>query len=357
MTASIPPPPAATADRLVGLDAARLVATLGVVWFHSIECDQLHASGVLGRFSVAFYTLAAMIFLVQSAERRRRPYASYILERLRRLGIPFVGWGLITVGIMYLVARGGYPLDLPQLSWDRLADGGTLHLYFLPFLFLASIGVYPFALFMRGNRARQWTVAALCVAIALALDCGLFNSIRPPHGPFIGRFFEVTVDRWSSVYWGVAAAVVWSRGLSRSRWRIVFAVAGAMLLVVTTAWQWKYGLVSQFKVYGGLGLLAVALAPWHNAFLRFLAPFGRMSAGVYFAHMAAIYVVRYFWMRSHLQAGPTRDTAVFVCASLLCFVIIALLAALPGCRALAGYDSSRRPAADPPTPSFLPQRS
>jgi hypothetical protein len=356
MTAPDSLPRTATSDRLIGLDAARLVATLGVIWFHSIECEQFRVSGVLGRFSVAFYTLAAMIFLVQSAERRQRPYLVYVLERLRRLGIPFAGWGLITVGVMYAVIRGGYPLDLPTLSWDRLADGGTLHLYFLPFLFIASIGVYPFAVFMRGRPGRQWTLAGICLAIALALDCGLLNSVPPPRGPFFGQFFAVTVDRWSAVYWGVAAAVVWSNGLSRSSRRIPVAVVGALVLVGVTVWQWKYGLVSQFKVYGGLGLLAVALVPWRNVVFRILAPLGRMSAGVYFAHMAALYAVRFFWMRMHLHDGPRRDVVVFVCASALSFGVVGLLARVPGCGALAGFDPTRRPTGDPPIPSFLPPR-
>ena len=272
----------ATSDRLIGLDAARLLATLGVIWFHSIESEELHASGVLGRFSVGFYTLAAMMFLVQSADRRARPVGVYVLDRLRRLGIPFVGWSLITFGVTYAINAAGYHIDLPTWSMTLLADGGTIHLWYLPFLFVASVGAYPFAIWMRGRPTRRWVVAGGCVVIALALDCGVFDGVPKPTSPALARFFEETTDRWSAVYWGMAAAIVWSGGLSRSWWRIPLAVVGAILLVATTAWQWEFHLVGQLKTYAGLGLLALSLAPWHQRWVRVLAPLGRMSAGIYF---------------------------------------------------------------------------
>ncbi len=64
----------------MGLDAARVFATLGVIWFHSIESDGMQRSGVLGRFSVSFYTMAAMVFLVASVKRRKRGFGEYAVE-------------------------------------------------------------------------------------------------------------------------------------------------------------------------------------------------------------------------------------------------------------------------------------
>jgi hypothetical protein len=331
-----------TPDRLIGLDAARLFATLGVIWFHSIESEELHASGVLGRSSVGFYTLAAMLFLVQSAARRARPVGVFTLDRLRRLGIPFVGWSLITFAVTYSINAAGYHIDLPHWSTTLLVDGGTIHLWYLPFLFIASVGAYPFALWMRGNRARQLLVACACVALALALDLASFDKIPIltfPTSPALTRFSDATQDRWSAVYWGITASILWSAGLNRSRWRIPLAVAGAILLIATTVWQWQNHLVGPLKTYAGLGLLAVSLAPWHQHWIRAIAPYGRMSAGMYFAHMAAIYTVRYLLMCIQFPHGPWRDAIVFVGAAILSFVVIALMAATP-LRWLTGMDTA-----------------
>src|SRR5579884_1068324 len=109
-------------QRLISLDAARVIATLGVVWFHAVESTELHTSGVLGRFSVAFYTMAAMVFLVDSSYRRRRPYLSYALDRVRRLYLPFLGWGAITYLAIAAFGQFGQSVDLPPFSWDMLAD-------------------------------------------------------------------------------------------------------------------------------------------------------------------------------------------------------------------------------------------
>ena len=98
---SLPP------HRLLGLDAARVIATLGVVWFHSVESDALHTSGILGRFSVAFYTMAAMVFLVDSSNRRAAPVAdvchgspSTVVPAVSRLDA-------VTVLVLYVLSAWG----------------------------------------------------------------------------------------------------------------------------------------------------------------------------------------------------------------------------------------------------------
>ncbi len=335
--------PAPSSDRLLSLDAARVIATLGVVWFHSIECDAFHASGVVGRFSVAFYTMAAMVFLVQSSNRRQRPYLSYITNRLRRLYLPFLGWSAITVLVLYLVTGPDKAADLPKFSWDMLVDGGTLHLWYVPFLLVASLLVYPLTSWMRGNSARKWILAGGCLAIAIALDLGLFAWLPVVRGPVVGRFQEMTAERWSAVYWGVAIAIGWSSGLVRARWRVPLGVLGGIALIGTTAWQWKFGVGSALKVYGGMGLLLMALAPWKNAVIGFLGKYGRMSSGVYFAHMAAIYIIRALIAADGAaNVGRARDVVVFIGATILAFGTISAMAIIPGLQWLAGYDEASK---------------
>ena len=332
------PPP----RRLLGLDAARVIATLGVVWFHSIESDALHTSGVLGRFSVAFYTMAAMVFLVDSSNRRQRPWGAYVIDRLRRLYLPFLGWSAVTVLVLYVLRALGEKVELPQRSWDMLVDGGTIHLWYVPFLLVASVMVYPVSTWMRGDGRRKWFVGGACLIIAIFMDLGVFDGVPSLHVPILGRFQEMTAERWSAVYWGVAAALLWTTGFAQSRWRIPLAAAGAAALIGTTAWQWEFGLSATLKVYGGLGLLLVAMAPWKNAVVAFLAPFGRMSAGVYFAHMSTIYIIRALVaVDGGTNSGWPRDVMVFVGATVLAFGTISAMAIVPGLQWLAGYDAQR----------------
>jgi peptidoglycan/LPS O-acetylase OafA/YrhL len=339
LTTSAPSSP--TPDRLHGVEAARFLAILGVVWFHAIQSPQLAPSGVLGRSSVGFFTLAAMLFLVQSVNRRHRSIPAYTLDRLLRLGIPFVAWSAINLAVMFAINRAGYHIDLPTFSSALFADGGTIHLWYIPFLFVASILIYPFTLWMRNNPARRWIIFTLCIAIALSLDLGLFDALPKPTIPLLTRFAETTAERWSAVYWGVAFAILWFNGLNRSRLRIPLAIAGGLLLLSATIWEWNFHIIGPLKTYAGFGLLALSLAPWNYNWVRALAPLGRLTPGVYFAHMAALYIARYLLMLIHFPNGPTSDLLAFTSALLLSFSFIALMARTPGLQSIAGVTPTK----------------
>jgi peptidoglycan/LPS O-acetylase OafA/YrhL len=329
------------ASRLPALDAARIFATLGVIWFHTIECESLHASGVLGRYSVSFYTLAAILFLVLSSFRRQRSFGAYAVDRLRRLGLPFLGWSILSFLTLYTLNNRGYHIDMPQLSTDLLLDGGTLHLWFLPFLFVASLFVYPLARWMHEKPKRQYALAIASVLMALSLDLNLLNWVPLPNWSFLNHFLDLSSYRWSAIYWGIAIAVLWHNGFSTSRLLKPLALLGAIALVALTIYQWNYGLVSQLKTYGGLGLLLVALAPFKNRFIFALAPIGRLSAGIYFAHMPALYIARY--LLSQLPSPPTdaaRDFATFAIAAPACILFTYGVAQVPALRWLAGVETA-----------------
>lgn len=329
------------ASRLPALDATRIFATLGVIWFHAIESESLHPSGVLGRYSVSFYTLAAILFLVLSSFRRQRPFSQYALDRLRRLGLPFLAWSAVSFLTNLALNHLGYHIDLPHLSPDLLLDGGTIHLWYLPFLLTASLLVYPLARWMHGKPKRQYALAIAAAAFGLALDFNLLNRIPLPNWSLLHHFLDLSSYRWSAVYFGITIAVLWHHGFSTSRLLKPLALLGAVTLLILTIYQWNFGLVSQLKTYGGLGLLLIALAPWNNRFIHTLAPIGRLSAGIYFAHMPALYIARYLLtLTPHPPTGAPRDFATFALAAPACILFIYILAQFPSLRWLAGVETA-----------------
>src|SRR5687768_10986841 len=85
----------AAAARNPALDAARVIAALGLVWVHTTQ-SSLVRFHVLGRFGTSFFIAAAIFFLFHKLGSSERPsYGAYALKRFRRLYIPFAAWSLI----------------------------------------------------------------------------------------------------------------------------------------------------------------------------------------------------------------------------------------------------------------------
>ena len=233
-----------------------------------------------------------------------------------------------------------------------LVDGGTIHLWYVPFLLVASILVYPVSTWMRADVPRKWFVAdGLSGRGGPYGSCAHLMAFSPFVCLVIGRFQEMTAERWSAVYWGTAAAILWTTGLALRAGVSRLRLPVRQRLIGTTAWQWEFGLSVTLKVYGGLGLLFLAMAPWKNAVVAFLAPFGACRRGF----------ISHTWRRSTsswrlvavdggANLGWPRDVAVFVGAAVLAFGTVSMMAAVPGLQWLAGYDDASGSAADAFTP-------
>ena len=105
------------------IDYGRFLAALGIVWFHS------QAPG--GR--IAYIALPFFLVLLSM------PSNSSVAIRARRLLKPFLIWSLVfaTVHIAFAIKTQS-PL-FGWWEWHMLLTGTWIHLWFLPFAFLAAI--------------------------------------------------------------------------------------------------------------------------------------------------------------------------------------------------------------------------
>jgi hypothetical protein len=105
------------------IDYGRFAAALGIVWFHS------QAPGT----RIAFVALPFFLVLLSI------PSNSSLAERARRLLVPFVTWSLIFAMLRTALAlkHGGPPFG--WWDWNMVFSGTWIHLWFLPFAFVAAI--------------------------------------------------------------------------------------------------------------------------------------------------------------------------------------------------------------------------
>ncbi|MEI8195198.1 MAG: acyltransferase family protein [Phycisphaerae bacterium] len=327
-------------DRVVMFDAIRIIATLAVIYFHSIESETLRASGVIGRFSVAFYTLAAMIFMVRGIRRHpERGLWDYATMRFRRLYLPFLGWSLITAGSLMLLHLFDSGTAVPAIEVDSLVTGLAPQLWFIPFILVGGIALFPLTKLTLGER--RWELLLACAAgiVALSLDWIPWNDPPLQQLPLVGKLLALSWHRWSALYWGLTLAILytrWLRGTKLSGW---MACGGLGLLLVTTAYQWIYGIVPALKVCGGLGVCLLAFAPWKHVLISKLGQLAPLSFGMYMSHTLWIGTARTLANYYGLPTCWQRDVLVFLLAVLASLLTVRILATSPMFEWLTGKES------------------
>jgi len=173
--------------RLYYLDWLRVIAILGVWFYHAARPFMLTDSLISNAEKSTALTLVFLVFLGSLGmplfftmagagswlALRRRTGRQFASERVQRLAIPFVaGSILLSPAQIYLEWRskgwyqGGFLGFLPVLVEDRLHSlvtrfGPTLfqafgcHLWFLGFLFTFSMIALPLFLWLKGARGRR----------------------------------------------------------------------------------------------------------------------------------------------------------------------------------------------------------
>lgn len=337
-------PAAGVKQRLEMFDAMRFLAGVGVIWFHSVESAQLGPSGVLGRFSVAFFTIMGVVVLYEGVRKYpQRTLRDFAARRFRRLYLPFLGWSAIIGAVLVLLHEAVPAIHPAVLHLELFITGTAEPLWFIPFFILGNILIFPLAQWMKDNPRRELTAALLCGILALALDWIPWN--HPPlHGvPLLGRLLELSWNRWSALYWGVVVAVLYSRGLRNSRFAPLLAFAGLLLTAALCAYQWHTGVTAPLKVLGGIGLAFVALAPLRGSIISFLGGLAPYSFGIYLSHALWILLARTLVSAAGLPVSPMRDLNVFLAALFASVISLRLLARHPSLRWLAGIDTPAQP--------------
>jgi len=318
-------------SRVIGLDAARVLATLGIVWVHTAEIQGQDARlNTLGRFGTSFYILAA-VFLAARSHLHRPETRSWdvALRRARRLLIPYVLWCLI-YAIFYFSTMypQGHPADVITRYWGILF-GTAPHLWFLPFAFvagvLASLSVPKLLLFSR----RSLVLVGGLVTIGLYVfvygwaygalnkqwitSVGLHRLARwVEEAPLVvGAIFGVAI-------YGKSLREISRWGASRRR-RVVYLGAIGFLLTQAAYGYFLEDLgslfwnrVRFFANVAGAFWMVTFLAAWQGPWTRRLAPLGSATYFAYLSHQMILDSVK-----GKLQEVPGYGSLGFACASTL----------------------------------------
>lgn len=299
--------------RIETLDAARLIAILAVVFLHSTETPTLKRFDLVGTFAVPFYLFASLYFQARSLRRdASRNIVQYVVSRLKRLYLPFVAWTFI-----YLVARNVKHLfvsDAPPVpfEWHHLWTGSAHHLWFLPYLIIASLLSAFAARFSNTRPALRITIITICALVGGVLAVvprpDWLNHISGEEGYFFFQCWKAL----PSAFLGLALAWILSNADDDSLITPIVGLAGALLTIGTVTDQLIHGYSRLERTLSGLGWLLAALATWRGPWVQWMARGGRHAYGIYLTHVLFIEAVQAIAHRAGLGSSIGLDAVTII---------------------------------------------
>lgn len=251
-------------DRNGSLEYARFIAAVGIVFFHA------GAPGAAVGYAALPFFLIVMLVLSAPAVRNAS-LASYAAGKAQRLLVPWVIWSgiygslkLAEIALTDTTARDEF---LPHM----LLTGPALHLWFLPFAFLACLALYPL---LRGlpERPRPVLITVLTVVAAVLASTQAHLALPIPLAQWAHALPAVCL--------GAALALVGRDGTLI--FLVISGFAVAALLAGNTPGFGQMGLA--LACFAACTIVKLPATP-------FAMQLGRLSLGVYLAHPIMISVL------------------------------------------------------------------
>lgn len=313
-------------SRLPSLDAARVLATGGIVLSHSVEMLGGSARvAALGRFGTSFYVIAAIYFSVKSALGRGR--SGWFWKRARRLLAPYASWCVI-YAVFYLstmLPQGATPADITR-HWGLLA-GSAIHLWFLPFALFVGVATHAVAPRLLQLDTRRLVTLGVVLSVLSYLVCYGALALGPDR-ELLARWGLHRVDRWLeelplavTATFGIAiylrelprlAALGFRRRLRLSALALAgFALAECayfFLLEPLRPYFWTE--VRPLAHIAGALIFLSIVARRRSALIERLAPFGAATYFAFLAHVLVLDVIKVPLARLPGSTAPLFQLAV-----------------------------------------------
>jgi peptidoglycan/LPS O-acetylase OafA/YrhL len=331
--ALIPP----SSERFIAIDAWRFAAAAAIVWLHTCYDGALPNAGNLGRFAVPYFSALAMYLLYQNVRRRpNQDFFGFAAKRAKRIYLPFLGWSVIYLLSSNLKRHFVSHQPLEPLEWSFFIAGTSLQLWFLPYILVATVGLFPICRATVGlalSNRRIIAVVLILIAGTIAfLPAPLPHETPPNNNVAAARY--VALMSWETLPALLAGLAMAMLGLHVGM--KITAMLGVIVLIGATAWVLTQGRNIPIENLAGLATLAAAMGPGNGPLIRLAARGGRYAYGIYLAH--ALFLEAFFAALGarHIRSSTPQKVAMFAAALGLSYALVWLLNQWRGTRWLTG---------------------
>ncbi len=316
----------APSNRLPGLDAMRFLAVCAVVWIHTTETWS--QSTLLARWAVPAFTITSIYLLGQSLRRNPDlPWAHYAWRRTKRLYFTFLFWNVVylaAIALKHLAFHTG-----KEIHWtpDLLFGGSAEHLWFLPFLWVSCLLLFP----ILKQAERRVSLAAVVFVLAIVVG-GLFCLVELPVSESWNPGTRVVFANVSAALPALLIGVMMVVGRPRvaeMRRPIAFLLIGLLLCVGGSAALYYVGRNVLLETVAGLGAYYWAIGCTANPALRWLARLGQLAFGVYIVHVLIVECMQAAAKKLSISPALTVDWVIYFVSIGIGLVIARLLRRTP----------------------------
>ncbi|HWA97480.1 MAG TPA: acyltransferase, partial [Pirellulales bacterium] len=301
------PSPASSA-RYRGLDVVRTLAMLCIIWIHVPRSPELRSTTIVARFAVPLFACVATYFAY------RKGFATgfagtleYVVGRVRRVYLPFVAWSVV-----YLLFKAAKKLVAPEqdndfAGWDILWTGGAYHLWFLPFIFMASSGAYLLGALAACDRGRERRIAH-----GTAIAGGVIASLPSLGVPLSDGALSCMLLALPAACWGTTwAGLSNERPIDHGRGAVV-SVLMFLAFVLLEALLVALGRNAWLENLAGVALAIFAMAWLPGRAWLPAAHLGTVAFGMYCSHLLFVKVAESAIAKLHLSPTPAIDAGVML---------------------------------------------
>jgi peptidoglycan/LPS O-acetylase OafA/YrhL len=260
-------------ERLANIDTLRILAAVGIVWFHT--------EGVPGR-RIGYAALPIFLLIFFSLITRNTHAdgtVHFLKRRWNRLMAPWLFWSVV-----YAVCKSAKAICMMDmdalrgmLSVESLLAGAHIHLWYLPYAFILGFAIYEIN--RRTSRANHAVVILTATATGILMLVARATGILPADVP-------APLSQWS---FGLAAAplgLAVGRCLmipSRDTRRLLLSVVSLATLLACIILN-STGFASVAIPYGiGMTLVCIGYT-WRARNDAFVAYVASLTFGVYLIH-------------------------------------------------------------------------
>jgi fucose 4-O-acetylase-like acetyltransferase len=272
---------------------------------------------------VPYFTFVSVVFVASGASDRRGPgFGTLARRNFTRLYLPFLVWTAF-----YLILRIGKHALRPESSFPPIGPhlllvGSAHHLWYLPFLFVASLSTWAIAAALPA--AFRPDVGVIAVAAGLAVAMIHYSVRHAPADPHFGNQLNyLLLLSWRalpSAFWGIAVGLHWQRLSNLLTARPVLS-AGAALFTVALLRGSETGAGSVFRqnLAGVSAFVACAALPPSNRTITLAARYARYTFLVYLVHIACILALEPIFVPHREHVSLSRAVLLWIAATIMSF--------------------------------------